>query len=78
MAIRYHGSTTPSRKEDIMNNEKWASKQRGEVDIYNKEDVSLTKEFLEHLCSLVEPNYNINYLDSDKILLKTDNNTIAL
>lgn len=78
MAMRYHIGKGEFRKLDIMNNKKWTSKQRGEVDTNNKEDVSLTKEFLEHLCSLVEPNYNINYLDSDKILLKADNNTIAL
>lgn len=69
MAIRYHGSTKPSRKEDIMNNTKWVSKQRSEVDIYNKENVDLSKEFLEYLCSLVEP--NINYSDSDSLLLNT-------
>jgi len=78
MAMRCRTKIGTYRAYDVRNDEKWASKQRGEVDIYNKEDVRLTKVFLEHLCSLVEPNYSINYLDSDKILLKSDNNTVAL
>ncbi len=68
MAIRYHIGKGEFRKEDIMNSEKWTTNQRNKNEGYKPENFKLTKEFLDHLCSLVQPNYNLNYVDYDKIL----------
>lgn len=78
MAIRYHIGKGEFRKRDIMNSEKWTTNQRSKNATYKVKEVKLTKEFLNHLCSLAEPNYKSSYVDYDRILSEAKENKKGL